>query len=171
MRVQNSASCPSARLLTVLILALSHALASGFAIGLGGGRTPSQSDQPSLDGDDQLDDSPAAISEAKLQIIQITDVYTLQNFPSLKTMIAEKKAQATPGSKVISVLTGDFLAPYLLSSVDKGAGMMNAIAKTPIVSVIAHARKLIHAIQVAVACLVLLIEGDRFSSPHMIVPM
>jgi 2',3'-cyclic-nucleotide 2'-phosphodiesterase (5'-nucleotidase family) len=30
------------------------------------------------------------------------------------------------------MLTGDFLAPYLLSSVDRGAGMMNALAKTPI---------------------------------------
>jgi len=30
------------------------------------------------------------------------------------------------------MLTGDFLAPYLLSSVDKGTGMMNAIKKTPI---------------------------------------
>ena len=128
----SSASGQSARLLAVLILTLCHALISGFAVHLGGGRTPSQTDQPSLDGDDQLDDSPAALSEAKLQVIQITDVYTLQNFPALKTMIAEKRAQARPGSKVVSVLTGDFLAPYLLSSVDKGAGMMKAIAKTPI---------------------------------------
>ena len=29
-------------------------------------------------------------------------------------------------------LTGDFLAPYLLSAIDKGYGMMNAIQKTPI---------------------------------------
>ena len=33
---------------------------------------------------------------------------------------------------VISMLTGDFLAPYLLSSVDRGKGMMNALAGTPI---------------------------------------
>ena len=32
----------------------------------------------------------------------------------------------------ISMLTGDFLAPYLLSSVDRGKGMMNALANTPI---------------------------------------
>jgi 2',3'-cyclic-nucleotide 2'-phosphodiesterase (5'-nucleotidase family) len=58
-------------------------------------------------------------------------VYTLNNFPSLKTLIAHTRASRPPGS-VISILTGDFLAPYLLSSVDKGAGMMNALAKTPI---------------------------------------
>ena len=30
---------------------------------------------------------------ARLRIIQITDVYTLVNFPSLKTLIKEKKAE------------------------------------------------------------------------------
>ena len=31
-----------------------------------------------------------------------------------------------------SLLTGDFLAPYLLSSFDKGLGMMSMLNKTPI---------------------------------------
>ena len=70
---------------------------------------------------------------ARLRIIQITDVYTLVNFPSLKTLIKEKKAeQDVLGGRTISLLTGDFLAPYLLSSFDKGVGMMNVINKTPI---------------------------------------
>ena len=115
----------------LLAVLLSHH-ASAFAIGPSGGRQATQADQPSLDGDDALDDSPPSLSEARLQVVQITDVYTLQNFPNLKTMLAEKRAQARPGTKVVSVLTGDFLAPYLLSSVDKGQGMMKAIAKTPI---------------------------------------
>ena len=34
--------------------------------------------------------------------------------------------------QVISMLTGDFLAPYLLSSIDDGDGMMMAINETPI---------------------------------------
>ena len=34
--------------------------------------------------------------------------------------------------KVISMLTGDFLSPYLLSSIDRGAGMMKAIAGRPV---------------------------------------
>ena len=70
-------------------------------------------------------------SEAKLTIVQVTDVYTLEHFASLKTLLAQAKEQSAPG-KVISMLTGDFLAPYLLSSVDRGAGMMNAISKVPI---------------------------------------
>ena len=70
---------------------------------------------------------------ARLRIIQITDVYTLKNFPSLKTLILKKKEEQDKlGGKTISVLTGDFLAPYLLSSFDKGVGMMNVINKTPI---------------------------------------
>ena len=68
---------------------------------------------------------------ARLRIIQITDVYTLVNFPSLKTLIKEKKdEQDVLGGRTISLLTGDFLAPYLLSSFDKGVGMMNVINKT-----------------------------------------
>ena len=70
---------------------------------------------------------------ARLRIIQITDVYTLANFPKLKTLIKEKKAEIEEqGGKCISMLTGDFLAPYLLSSFDKGVGMMSMLNKTPI---------------------------------------
>ena len=53
-----------------------------------------------------------------------TDVYTLENFPSLRTLIIEKRAEFEEkygaNSKTISVLTGDFLMPYLLSAIDKG---------------------------------------------------
>ena len=70
---------------------------------------------------------------ARLRIIQITDVYTLKNFPNLKTLIKEKRnEQDKLGGKTISVLTGDFLAPYLLSSFDKGVGMMSMLNETPI---------------------------------------
>lgn len=74
---------------------------------------------------------PRDSSEARLIVVQITDVYTLENFASLKTMLKETREKAK-GATVISVLTGDFLSPYLLSSVDRGSGMMNAIIKTPI---------------------------------------
>lgn len=70
-------------------------------------------------------------STARLTVVQITDVYTLEHFASLKTLLREAREQAGD-SNVISVLTGDFLAPYLLSSVDRGSGMMNALAKTPV---------------------------------------
>ena len=60
-------------------------------------------------------------STARLRIIQVTDCYTLANFPSLKTLIQQKRAEvAEMGGMTISLLTGDFLAPYLLSSFDKG---------------------------------------------------
>ena len=61
-----------------------------------------------------------AESRAQLRIIQVTDVYTLHNFPRLKTLIKEKRAEVeSVGGRCISMLTGDFLAPYLLSSLDK----------------------------------------------------
>ena len=70
---------------------------------------------------------------ARIRIIQITDVYTLKNFPHVKTLISEKKAEVESlGGKTISILTGDFLAPYLLSSFDKGSGMVDILNKTPI---------------------------------------
>ena len=60
---------------------------------------------------------------------------TLEYFAHLKTLIATIRAaqgEDGPRNKVIAMLTGDFLSPYLLSSVDRGAGMMHALAATPI---------------------------------------
>ena len=94
----------------------------------GGGRATATPNMPSLQTPQSISSSLKP-TESRLTIIQITDVYTLQNFASLKTLIETKKKE---NPNTISVLTGDFLAPYLLSSIDKGYGMMNAIAKTPI---------------------------------------
>ena len=72
-------------------------------------------------------------STARLRVVQITDVYTLKNFPHLKTLLNEKKAEMDAlGGKTISMLTGDFLAPYTLSLFDKGRGMVDILNKTPI---------------------------------------
>jgi len=49
----------------------------------------------------------------------------------LKTALKEIRA-AQGDDKVVFLLTGDFLSPYLLSSVDRGQGMMDALAATPI---------------------------------------
>jgi len=93
---------------------------------------------PSLDVDDLPDKTwltPCQPHEARLTVVQITDVYTLENFASLKTLIATIRAaqgEDGPRNKVVTMLTGDFLSPYLLSSVDRGAGMMRALAATPI---------------------------------------
>lgn len=72
-----------------------------------------------------------AATKVTLRIVNVTDVYMLDNFPSLKTLLAAKRAENTDGPTV-SVLTGDFLAPYLLSSIDFGRGMMAMLNATPI---------------------------------------
>ena len=69
---------------------------------------------------------------ARLRIVHITDVYTLNNFPNLKTLINQSKAKQDVFGQTISMLTGDFLAPYLLSSFDNGVGMMKMLNMTPI---------------------------------------
>lgn len=75
--------------------------------------------------------TPCQPDEARLTVIQITDTYTLEHLPSVKTLLKDVR-EKTKGSTVISCMTGDFLAPYLLSSVDRGQGMMNALKKIPI---------------------------------------
>ncbi|KAL0485283.1 calcium-binding protein [Acrasis kona] len=72
---------------------------------------------------------------ASLRIVNITDIYKLDNFPSLKTLIEEEKqaiAAENESTTLLSILTGDFLAPYLLSSFDKGTGMTEMLNSTPI---------------------------------------
>jgi len=78
--------------------------------------------------------SGSSQSACTLRIVQITDVYVLDNFPSLRTLIKEKTLELRHkcGGQTISMLTGDFLAPYLLSSIDMGVGMMKMLNGTPI---------------------------------------
>ena len=95
----------------------------------GGGRTPVQPDK--IDPSEEWEADPTDPSECRLIICQVTDVYTLENFASFKTLVEETKRNSD-GAKVISMLTGDFLSPYLLSSVDRGAGMMKALARIPL---------------------------------------
>jgi len=70
-------------------------------------------------------------STTTLVIVHVTDVYKLDNFPGLKTLIDQTK-EKYPKAKVVSILTGDFLAPYLLSSLDKGRAMIQMLNETPI---------------------------------------
>jgi 5'-nucleotidase len=65
-----------------------------------------------------------------LRVIHINDVYELDNFPHLKTLM-DTKSQGP--DRTLFVLAGDFLGPSLLSSLDKGTGMvdcLNAIGVT-----------------------------------------
>lgn len=96
-----------------------------------GGRKSGQDDR--ISSSDEWEPTPCRPEEARLTVIQITDVYTLEHLASVKTLVEETRAKST-GSKVICMITGDFLSPYLLSSVDRGQGMMNALNAIPMVS-------------------------------------
>ena len=60
----------------------------------------------------------------KLRIFQVNDVYELDLFPNLKTLIDSNKGEA---DHVLVVMAGDFLGPSLLSSLDKGRGMVDTM--------------------------------------------
>jgi 2',3'-cyclic-nucleotide 2'-phosphodiesterase (5'-nucleotidase family)/Ca2+-binding EF-hand superfamily protein len=72
-----------------------------------------------------------------LRIIQINDVYELDAFPNLSTLIQQHSKQSTctgldadvtkSPDKMLVVCAGDFLAPSVLSSIDKGAGMVDCL--------------------------------------------
>ena len=79
---------------------------------------------------------PASSRPLHLRILHINDVYKLDNFPSLKTLIDEQSCPSenddSPDGLCV-ILGGDFLGPSLLSSIDAGASMvdcMNAVGIT-----------------------------------------
>ena len=115
---------------TLLLMASSATVSHGFAtVKRAGGRPAILPDR--IDTPNQVFEPPQqqfGSSAARLIILQITDVYTLENIASFKTLVEETKAN-NPDATVVSMLTGDFLSPYLLSSVDRGAGMMNALGR------------------------------------------
>jgi 2',3'-cyclic-nucleotide 2'-phosphodiesterase (5'-nucleotidase family) len=63
-----------------------------------------------------------ADSNLWLRIIHINDVYELENYPNFKTLVEKESKSA---HKTIVVMGGDFLGPSLLSSLDKGRGMVD----------------------------------------------
>lgn len=100
--------------------------------GIGGTKLHAQQEASLLENDSsipiQKDDDCSSPSECKLIICQITDVYSLEHLASFKTLVEDVRNK-NPDATVISMLTGDFLSPYLLSTVDNGNGMMNALGK------------------------------------------
>jgi 5'-nucleotidase len=62
----------------------------------------------------------------RLRIVSVNDVYTLENLPRLKTLV-RAKATNDPADVMLVVLAGDFLAPYLLSSLDGGRGIVDCL--------------------------------------------
>lgn len=57
-----------------------------------------------------------------LRFVTVNDVYELDDLPRLATALREAREQAGPNVTVLAVLAGDFLAPSILSSLDKGRG-------------------------------------------------
>jgi hypothetical protein len=66
-------------------------------------------------------------SADRLRIICVNDVYELENLPRLATA---SRVEALIDGVTIGVLAGDFLAPSLLSSLDKGVGMIATLNAT-----------------------------------------
>ena len=96
-----------------------------------GGRSAQEFDK--IEANDPWDTPmlPNKPDECRLIILQITDVYTLENLAHFKTLVEDVKSKAE-GAKVVAMLTGDFLSPYLLSTVDRGYGMMKALSSIPL---------------------------------------
>lgn len=72
------------------------------------------------------------MSAARLRIVAINDVYVLTHLPRLATLIHALRTR-DPADAFLVTLSGDFLAPSLLSSLDQGRGMvdcMNALGVT-----------------------------------------
>jgi len=64
--------------------------------------------------------------QLKLRIFHVNDVYQLDLFPNFKTLVESNKGDA---DRVLIVLAGDFLGPSLLSSLDKGRGMVDTMMR------------------------------------------
>jgi 2',3'-cyclic-nucleotide 2'-phosphodiesterase (5'-nucleotidase family) len=67
-----------------------------------------------------------------LRILQINDVYELENMASLATMARQEAQQhclnhQQPPDHVLFVLAGDFVGPSLLSSLDKATSMVDCL--------------------------------------------
>lgn len=71
---------------------------------------------------------PPTASGRFLRIVTVNDVYKLDNYAHLASAIAECKAAADDlGCEVIATLSGDFLSPCTLTSLDGGVTMVQAL--------------------------------------------
>ena len=61
-----------------------------------------------------------------LTLVAVNDVYDLEHLPKLRTLVDAVKAERREG-RVITTLAGDFLSPSVLSSLDRGRGMVQVL--------------------------------------------
>ena len=64
-----------------------------------------------------------------LTLVAVNDVYDLEHLPKLRTLVDAVKAERREG-RVITTLAGDFLSPSVLSSLDRGRGMVGAVRES-----------------------------------------
>lgn len=72
---------------------------------------------------------------ARLRIVSVNDVYSLEHLPRLRTLVRHH-ATHDPADALLVVLAGDFLAPSILSSLDGGRGMVDCLNQIPITHLI-----------------------------------
>ena len=63
-----------------------------------------------------------------LTLVAVNDVYDLEHLPKLRTLVDAVKAERE--GKVITTLAGDFLSPSVLSSLDRGRGMVGTVRES-----------------------------------------
>jgi len=78
---------------------------------------------------------PAPAEGPSLRIVCINDVYILDNLPRLKSLVQHHR-ESRPADRLLVTLAGDFLAPSILSSLDKGAAMIDCLNAIPITHVV-----------------------------------
>ncbi|MGB3508728.1 MAG: hypothetical protein WBA93_05695 [Microcoleaceae cyanobacterium] len=61
-----------------------------------------------------------------LRIVSINDVYDIKNYPDVETVIQSLK-QTAEDAIVVASLSGDFLSPCLLTSLDGGKSMLDVL--------------------------------------------
>ena len=75
--------------------------------------------------------SKEPLGECRLRVFHVNDVYTLENFPLLRSCI-DALSDGIDAANVLVTLGGDFLAPSLLSSVDHGRGVVAVMNSLPV---------------------------------------
>jgi 2',3'-cyclic-nucleotide 2'-phosphodiesterase (5'-nucleotidase family) len=68
----------------------------------------------------------------RLRLVAINDVYLLDNLPRLRALL---RAPAPDADLTLCTLAGDFISPSLLSSLDRGAGMIDCLNAVPVTHV------------------------------------
>jgi 2',3'-cyclic-nucleotide 2'-phosphodiesterase (5'-nucleotidase family) len=65
-----------------------------------------------------------------LRVVSVNDVYALDNLPRLASLLrveAGPEGEGGPPDAFLAVLAGDFVAPSMLSSLDRGRGMVDCL--------------------------------------------